>query len=245
LILILILIFQHIKRFCTINSIVDFFINDWRCVWILFHTIGALHWKKKLLVAFSVFWHVSLMDSQTHRDYLPCPLVRVCRLEEVNPLVKCDGLLGFVALGVALGSMTRSCSLEPTQLTLVIDASGWPFTTVSLTEHDKDNHVGDLEKFICTTITPETGGYMQFVLVWNPRWACCYHLWIFLKFSLRFKCRARSERVIAFLKIILQIYSQCNVYEAGTKKKTFEFYTEKVKYFFSLKFVALLSLCIS
>lgn len=25
-----------------------------------------------------------------------------------------------------------------------------------------------------------------------------------------------------------QIYSQCNVYEAGHKKKTFEYYTEKV-----------------
>jgi len=141
--------------------------------------------------------------------------------------------------------MTRPCSLELIRLTLVIDASGWPFTTVSLMEHGKDNHVWGLEKFICTTITPETGRYMLFVLVWNPRWACCYHLWIFLKFSLRSKYCARFERVIAFLKIILQIYSQCNIYEAGTKKKTFEFYTEKVKYFFSLKFAALLSLSIS
>ena len=27
-----------------------------------------------------------------------------------------------------------------------------------------------------------------------------------------------------------QIYSQCNIYEAGQKKKSFEYYTEKVKY---------------
>jgi len=42
-------------------------------------------------------------------------------------------------------------------------------------------------------------------------------------------------------KMILQIYSQCNVYEAGDKKKTFEFYTEKVKYICLLSMFAVLS----
>jgi len=31
-------------------------------------------------------------------------------------------------------------------------------------------------------------------------------------------------------KIILQIYSQCNLYEAGTKNFFFEFHIDKVKY---------------
>lgn len=46
---------------------------------------------------------------------------------------------------------------------------------------------------------------------------------LFLKFSLHANWCARFRRLIDFLKIILQIYSQCNVYEAETKKKTFEF----------------------
>lgn len=46
-----------------------------------------------------------------------------------------------------------------------------------------------------------------------------------------------------FSKIILQIYSQCNIYEARTKKKAFEFYTEKVKYIaIHFMFAVLLSL---
>lgn len=48
--------------------------------------------------------------------------------------------------------------------------------------------------------------------------------------------------ITKFFTIILQIYSQCNIYEAGTKKKTFEFYTEKVKYFASHSMFAILSM---
>jgi pectate lyase len=42
--------------------------------------------------------------------------------------------------------------------------------------------------------------------------------------------RAAILEIADFSKIILQIYSQCNIYEAGDKKKAYEFYTEKVKY---------------
>lgn len=90
-------------------------------------------------------------------------------------------------------------------------------------EHGKDTLVLDLEKFICTTITPETGEYMQFVLVLSPRWLCCYR-------PLHSNLYAAIVEITDISKMILQIYSQCNVYEAGDKKKTFEFYTEKVKY---------------
>lgn len=44
-----------------------------------------------------------------------------------------------------------------------------------------------------------------------------YKLWIFLFWLCMF--------------FVNQIYSQCNIYEAGMKKKTFEFYTEKVTSF--------------
>jgi len=51
----------------------------------------------------------------------------------------------------------------------------------------------------------------------------CYH-------PLHSSFYAAIVEITDFSKMILQIYSQCNVYEAGDKKKTFEFYTEKVKY---------------
>lgn len=146
---------------------------------------------------------------------------------------ECDVILFLffllVAPDVTLHSMTRPCSLELTRHTLVIDASGWRFIIVSLMEHAKDSLVWDLEKFICTTITPETGEYMLFVPVLSPRWLCCYHPQPFIYiFILHSKLYARGVKITDFSKIILQIYSQCNIYEAGTKKKTFEFYTEKV-----------------
>ncbi|KAH7862200.1 hypothetical protein Vadar_001367 [Vaccinium darrowii] len=44
-------------------------------------------------------------------------------------------------------------------------------------------------------------------------------------------CRSlcvNSGSSLAQTKYEAQIYSQCNIYEAGQKKKTFEYYTEKV-----------------
>lgn len=67
-------------------------------------------------------------------------------------------------------SMTKRFLLGRIPHTLVTDVWGWLFTTVSSMGHDSGILVLDLQKYICTIITPEIGAYMLFVRVWNHRW---------------------------------------------------------------------------
>lgn len=71
----------------------------------------------------------------------------------------------MLSLGATSLNMTRRCLLEQMLLTLMTDVFALPFTTVFLMGHDSGILVLGLGKYICTTITPETGEFMLFVLV--------------------------------------------------------------------------------
>lgn len=120
--------------------------------------------------------------------------------------------------GVTSPSMTKPCSLGLIPRMLEIGAWGWPYTIVFSMGLDRGNLVLGLQKCICTITISETGAYMLFVLVWNPRW---------FEFGIA-HFKTSLIWMMHQVNVFCQIFSQHNIYEAGQKKVAFKYLTEKV-----------------
>lgn len=112
--------------------------------------------------------------------------------------------------------MIKQCLLGLTAATLPIDVWGWQYITVSLMAQGRGTPVLGLGEFTFTTIIQETGAYMQYALVWKHRF-----IWILLVFYFFLAIKLWQT-------IILQVLSQCNIYESGEKKAVFKYMPEKV-----------------